>query len=119
MTMNEVIEYIDGVKPNVYPEEAKYKWINQLEGIICREVHGEESPSYELPDDADKPLVVGHPYDDIYALYVAAMIDFHNREYNNYNNCVLMFTERLNQYKTWYIRNNAEGKAHNFRNVMG
>lgn len=118
-TMNSVIEYVDGVKPNVYSDDVKYKWINTLEGLISREVMGEDAPEYALPDDADMPLLVSHPYDDVYSLYVAAMIDFHNREYNNYNNSVLMFTERLEAYKAWYIQRNMPKGARNFRNVMG
>lgn len=119
MTMNEVIEYVDKVKPNAYSEDEKYRWIANLEGLISREVKGEEEPVYSLPGDADKPLQVGTPYDEIYALYVMAQIDFHNREYNNYNNTALMFGELLEKYKAWYIRNNNPSKALNFRNVMG
>lgn len=118
-TMNKAIEYIDGVKPNVYTEEAKYQWIARLDGMIAAEVHREEAPAYNLPEDADTPLLVPAPYDDVYGLYVAAMIDFFNKEYNNYNNSALMFSQRLDQYKEWYIRHHAAGKAHNFRNVMG
>ena len=119
MTMNEVIEYVDSVKPNAFDDDVKYKWINTLEGQISREIMDDEAPEYDIPDDADMPLLVGHPYDDIYSLYVSAMIDFHNREYKNYNQNVLMFTERLEQYKAWYIRHNAPRTARNFRNVMG
>lgn len=118
-TMNEVIARVDRLKPNAYTEEDKYQWIATLEGLICTEVMGEEAPEYSLPEDADTPLLVGHPFDDIYALYVSAMIDFHNREINNYNNTVLMFSERFDKYKAWYIQRNAHGKARNFRNVMG
>ena len=119
MTMNEVIEYVDRVKPNAYSEDEKYRWIANLEGLISREVKGEEEPVYSLPEDADKPLQVCSPYDEIYALYVMAQIDFHNREYNNYNNTALMFGELLDKYKAWYIQNHNPSKAQNFRNVMG
>lgn len=118
-TMNSVIEYVDEVKPNVFSDEAKYSWINRLEGLISREVLMEDAPSYDLPADADRPLLVDHPYDDVYALYVSAMVDFYNKEYNNYNNSALMFQERLDQFKAWYIRNNPTCRAKNFRNVMG
>lgn len=119
-TMKNVIEYIDGVKPNVYSENDKYQWIARVEGMVALDVYEDEgAPIYNLPDDADEELLVPAPFDDMYALYVAAMIDFHNKEYNNYNNSVLMFTERLEQYKAWYIRHHAVGKARNFRNVMG
>ena len=119
-TMNEVIEHIDNVKPNAFPEEDKYRWINKLEGMISLEVHQDEEPvQYNLPDDADKELLVPHPYDDLYGLYVAAMIDFYNKEYNHYNNSMLMFAERMDQFKAWYIRNHNPAKARNFRHVMG
>ena len=120
MTPNKVIEYVDGVKPNVYTDDDKYKWINTLEGIVSLQVMELDEPvQLDMPRDADKELLVCHPFDDIYGLYVSAMIDYHNREYNNYNNAVLMFTERMDQYKTWYIRTHPNNKARNFRNVMG
>lgn len=120
MTMNQVIEYIDGVKPNVYTDDDKYVWMSRLDGMISVEVHQDAEPvKHNLPADADKELLVPHPYDDIYGLYVAAMIDFYNKEYNHYNNSVLMFSERLDAYKAWYIRTHRTGTAKNFRNVMG
>jgi len=119
-TMNKVIEYVDAVKPNVYDNNEKYQWIARLDGMISAEIHqDEETVTYELPKDADKDLLVPTPYDDVYALFVASMIDFYNKEYGNYNNSALMFAERLEQYKAWYIQRNAAGRALNFRNVMG
>ena len=117
-TMNSVIEYVDGIKPNAYSDDDKYRWINTLEGMVSREVLSKDMPAYELPKDADKPLLVEEPYSDIYHLYVSAMIDFYNREYNDYNNMILMFQERLEQYKAWVIRNSTYAPC-NFRRVMG
>lgn len=119
-TMNSVIEELDEVKPNVYSEEMKFKWISRLDGMISTEVHQEAEPiQYAIPADADKELLVGAPFDDLYVLYCASMVDFHNREFNDYNNSALMFSERLDAYKAYYIQRNAAGKARNFRNVMG
>jgi len=119
MTPNKVIEYVDRVKINMYTDEDKYTWMNTLEGLIVREVLGGEGSGLVFPDDADTELIVPAPYDDMYALYVMAMIDFHNREYDNYNNTVMVFKERLDQFKAWYVRNNRQATADNFRNVMG
>ena len=118
-TMNTVIEQVDRLKPNAYTDEDKYRWINQLEGLVSAQVFEKDAPEYSLPDDADIPLLVGHPFDDIYELYVSAMIDYYNREYNNYNNAVLMFKERLDQFKAWYIQHNTNSSGRHFRNVMG
>lgn len=118
-TMNEVIAKVDRLKPNAYGDEDKYDWISRLEGMISIQVMDTDAPEYSLPDDADMPLLVSHPFDDIYELYVSSMIDYHNREYNNYNNTALMFQERFDQFKDWYLRKNPHGKARNFYNVMG
>ena len=118
--MNSVIEYVDSVKPNVYEPTEKYRWINKLEGLISTSVHGMAEPvCYDIPADADRELMVPHPFDDLYELYVGSMIDFYNKEYEHYNNSALMFTERLEQYKAYYNQRHAPGKARNFRNVMG
>lgn len=118
-TMNNVVAHVDRVNPNVYTDMDKYEWLNTLEGMVAHEVHQEEAPAYKLPDDADRELLVSHPYDDMYKLYLTAMIYLHNREYDHYNNAVMVFKERLEQYKAWYIQHNPVCKARNFRNVMG
>ena len=118
-TMNSTIEHIDRLKPNVYTDEDKYEWISRVNNMIATEVHQTEPVVYAIPDDADKELLVPAPYDDLYGLYVASMIDFYNREYGHYNNSTMMFSERLEAYKAWYIRQHNPEKAKNFRNVMG
>lgn len=119
-TMKSVIVELEEVKPNVIPDEIKYKWLATLDGRISIEVFGEkEAKTYALPDDADTELLVKAPHDDIYVLYCSAMVDFYNREYENYNNAVMIFQQSMDALKTWYIQNNRLSKARNFRNVMG
>ena len=119
VTMNKVIEMVDRTNPNVYTEEDKYEWLKTVDGLVAHEVLQTEAPDYELPRDADSPLLVPNPYDDMYLMYVSAMIYLHNREYDHYNNAVLVFQQRYEQFKAWYIQQHAAGKARNFRNVMG
>lgn len=107
MTPNKVIEIVDGVKPNSYDEETKFRWVAELEGIVKREVIQEDVVTpLEYPADADKELVVKAPYDNVYGLYVEAMIDYYNKEIPNYNNSAAMFEVRFTDYKKDYIRHN-------------
>lgn len=117
MTMNQVIEYVDRVRPNVFTDEDKYSWLSTLEGLIARRVRQEELEAMELPRDGDMELSVPHPYDEIYRLYAMAMVDVYNREYDQYNNTAALFEERLGQYEAWYIRNNPSCNRVNFKNV--
>ena len=119
-TMNTVIALVDGVKPNAYSDEDKYRWINQLEGLLSMEVFQDEAPlCLDIPADADRPLRLPHPYDELYSLYVMAMIDFSNREYGSYNNTLLMFRERLEQLKAQHVRTRTPVPAAGYRKVMG
>ena len=106
MTANKAIEIIDNVKPNSYSEEDKLRWINELDGMVQRLViQSDEVTQYSFPDDMDRELLIPAPYDNVYSLYLAAQIDYHNREFSNYNNAVMMFEARYSEYKKDYIRN--------------
>ena len=119
-TMNTVVAQVDGLKPNAYSDEDKYRWISRAETLIGQEVFGDGDTSRCLTAaDADTPLRLRHPYDELYSLYVMAMIDFHNREYGSYNNTLLIFRERLEQLKARSIRVRKPGVPAQFRKVMG
>ena len=105
MTPNKCIEHVDSVKPNAYGEEDKFRWMNDLDGMVTRLVYQEDNwTPLVYPDDADKELLIPAPYEDAYILYVEAQIDYHNREWNNYNNSVAMFYARFDEFKKNYIR---------------
>lgn len=105
VTPNKVIESVDSIKPNSYDEETKLSWISELDGNVTRLVFQEDSYTpYSYPDDMDKELLISSPFDSVYGLYLQAMIDYHNREFGNYNNSAAMFETRYNDYKKDYIR---------------
>lgn len=116
MTPNKVIELIDAKRPNAYSEEDKILWISEVDGMVRRLVFQEsEAPAYKYPDDGDKELLVPAPFDGVYAFYVEAMIDYHNREYQNYNNSLTMFNNRFDEYRKAYIRENKPKSAGYFK----
>lgn len=133
MTPNKAIEVVDRLRPNSYSEEDKLRWINELDGMVKRlvfqwdekyiqelktqrknkEISEEEynelidkTKSYSYPEDMDKELLIPAPFEEVYTLYLEAQIDYHNREYGNYNNSAMMFEMRYSEYKKDYIRKN-------------
>ena len=105
MTVNKAIEIIDGLRPNAYGEEDKFRWINELDGKVQKLVMQNDTiTQYAYPDDMDKELLIPPPFDDVYVLYLESMIDYYNREYGNYNNSATMFETRFSEYKKAYIR---------------
>lgn len=104
-TPNKIIEHVDNVKPNAYRAEEKFQWLCDLDGMIKRIVLQEEDGvHYSYPEDLDTKLLVPHPWEGIYALYLEAQIDLHNKDYEDYNNAILVFSEKLEEYRRAYIR---------------
>ena len=105
MTPNKAIETVDRVKINPYSEEDKLMWINELDGMVQRLVFQNDTvKQYSCPEDMDTELLIPAPFDDCYALFLEAKIDYYNREYANYNNSAMMFESQFNEYKKDYIR---------------
>ena len=107
MTPNKVIEQVDAKRPNTYSEEDKLSWISEVDGMVRRLVLQEpQAEPYKYPEDGDTELLIPAPFDGLYAFYVEAMIDYYNREFQNYNNSVQMFSTRFDEYRKAYIREN-------------
>jgi hypothetical protein len=105
MTPNKVIEIVDRLKLNSYSEEDKLRWINELDGMVQKLVfQSDEIKEYSYPEDMDKELLIDAPFDNVYALYLEAKIDFYNKEYGNYNNSAMAFEALFSEYKKDYIR---------------
>ena len=116
MTPNKVIEKVDSKKPNAYSEEDKMGWISDVDSMARKLVLMEsKAEPYRYPEDGDKELLIPAPYESVYEFYVEAMIDFHNREYQNYNNSVQMFSTRFEEYRKAYIRENKPKSVGNFK----
>lgn len=107
MTPNKAIEIVDRVKINSYSEEDKLRWISDLDGMVQRLViQTDKIKQYSYPEDMDKELLIAAPFENLYILYLEAQIDYHNREYGNYNNSAIMFETQYSEYKKDYIRHN-------------
>lgn len=117
-TMNKVIERVDAVKVNVFDEESKFRWLAELDGMVARVVmQRNEPPAYEYPRDMERELLIPAPWEGLYERWMEAKIDYHNREYNHYNNVILMFNEQFEEYKKAYIREHMPKSAGNFRGL--
>lgn len=142
MTLNEAINEVNNLKPNMYGLPEKIKWLSRLDTrifqtiILTHELSDEEKEPF-LPeqdeeeetndtslaewaldlhrrypdkeeelvfngyteDDIDKQLLVGEPYDEIYALWLSAQIDWNNMEYESFNNTNAMYESVYNSFR--------------------
>ena len=112
MTIIEAINYIDVLKPNTYSQTEKVRWLSRLDGRVKKEIidtHevGEDVVFSEYTDETplDTVLLIPHPYDEVYALWLEAQIDYANAEYARYNNSISMFNTSYAAFENYYNRN--------------
>lgn len=117
-TISEVITEVDALKSNAFTEQIKADWIIRLEGKISRDIHKTEAVKYEYPDNMDISLSVEFPSDELYSLYVQAMIDLNNHEYGGYENSMAVFNQAYADYEKWYNKTHEPAGAGNFRNLL-
>lgn len=107
MTLKKLIDWIDAVKPNAYTEDQKTQWVNEIEGMVQTEVFLiaiEDVIQYVYTADQLTELLVSPPHDKLYRAYLTAMIDFHNGEYDKYQNSMQLFNSFYGEFVRWFAR---------------
>ncbi len=122
MKLREAIERADEVKPNAFTEKRKTEWLQELDGRIAADVFLLSKPEldqirYSWPEDGDTELLVDPPHDAMYTVYLMAMIDFYNGEYQRYQNTSAMYSAMYSDFVTWFARtyDPAQGYRRKFR----
>lgn len=115
MTINEVIAELAEQNREAAGEKAIAEWCSSLDAeIFTRVMGGEDFTPYVFPDDGDKALLVGAPYDGLYFWYCCAMIDLQKREYSDYANLHSMFNSLYTAFAKAYIRGHRPETAGQF-----
>lgn len=108
MTLTELFNYVDEIKPNAFSNETKTVWLNEIEGKVQTEVFLRpiaECIAYVWNDDATETLLVRPPHSKLYGEYICARIDYANGEYDKYANSMQMFNEFWSEFMRWYAQN--------------
>lgn len=108
MTLNEVIQHVNEIKPNAFPESAKIRWLSQLEGRIASEIFlmapAELQQFRYSAEDKDHELLVSPPYDDIYVAFLTAKVDSKNGEFNKLSTAAQAYNRQWDELSA-YIGN--------------
>lgn len=99
MTREDVLAQVREVRPNEYQEEWALALIDEMEQRILREL----LDGYIIPETG-AGLIAVSPYDRMYADYIIARIDLANGEYDRYNNQMVMFNSRWEEYGRYISR---------------
>ena len=109
MKINEASRSLDSLKFNTYTQDNKVEWLSRLDSMVKQQIidthEGAESVSfngYTADTPLDTVLLVPAPYDEVYLRWMEAQIDYHNGEYDKYNNAIIMFNTAFEAYQKHY-----------------
>lgn len=105
MTLQQIYDYVDEIKPNAFSDQTKTIWMNEIEGKVQTEVfllNEAECREYAWPDDQNTVPLVEPPHSKIYGEYIIARIDYANGEYDKYQNTMQMFNAFWGEFCRWF-----------------
>lgn len=101
MTLRKAIAGANKLRPNAIDDSLKADWIWELESEVA-ELMDTELPEMNYPEDQE--LLMPSPHDNIYHLYVCAMIDFYLEDTQLYINDMTMANSAKDSAFRWWRR---------------
>ena len=104
MTVKELIDHVDKIRPNKFDFETKLLWINQVEAKCQSEILRVSVQSIKLLEGEDDTLTVPFAYIAAYVYYVMAMMDIFGGEFEKYNLSSAAYNAEIKNYAKWVAR---------------
>ena len=106
MTAHSCIALVDTLVPNAVPETLKRRWLSELEGHILVNIRNHDPEALNITGEADEdiPLSLPFPFDRVYWMYLAAMVDFFNGDTSRYEETATLADNALEDYAKWCKR---------------
>lgn len=111
MKIIEAINRLDALKFNTYTQSDKVEWLSRLDNMVKKHIidthEGADDiifSGYDDSTDLNTELLVPVPHDEMYLRWMEAQIDYHNGEYDKYNNAIIMFNTAYEAYQAFYSR---------------
>lgn len=103
-TLGQVVGEVKRLRPSGYSGEEMTVWVNELQADIWRDVwlRTTEAPVLDWALDQQEALLLDANWSGLYHAWIGAQIDFHNGEYDKYQNSMEMYNAHWRRYAAWY-----------------
>lgn len=113
MTVTECVGLADSMLPNGFSSIIKIRWLSELEGRIKVELMEEAVPVKALTStNGSTQLSVPHPYDQLYWMYLVAMMHHMMGDRDRYENSAALFNTAYQNFAKYVHR---KGEAYGRR----
>lgn len=119
MRIIEAINKIDSLKHNTYTQTDKVAWLSSLDNLVADMMNTHEGEEvvfkgYNDETPLETELLIPDTYSEVYMRWLEAQIDYANGEYKKYNNAVVAYNAKWQEFERWYNRTHMP-KGKNFK----
>lgn len=111
MTILQVKDKLQALKPHAYEASEVVAWLSTVEGRVYAELiqtHANDDLIVFAGYTAETPdstlLIAPEPYDELYLYYLMMQVDLHNMELDKYNNSLTLYKEAWNAFARFWNR---------------
>ena len=111
MTIQEALDQLDEMKPNMMSRRLKMKYLTEIEQLIYDEIvikheHDPEmvKPAFTEDTDPGTVLLIPDPYSMVYVYWLMTKVDIQTQEDARYNIDRMHFENAYNTMSDWYTR---------------
>lgn len=112
MTIQQAIDQIDLLKPNMFPVEQKIAWLSDVDKMVWHEIyltHQGVAPEshfdgYDQDTETSTNLLAPEPYTDIYRNYLAMQMDLATAEAEKYTQDMTLFNASYQTFHDFWRR---------------
>lgn len=105
MTVTQAIAHATALTGSVVGTAEATRWLSGYDGKLAREFFkADDWDEYNATTDANKQLLIPHPWDGLYVHYLEAMTYYTTGEYQRYENARGLETSLLVDFKAWVMR---------------
>ena len=110
MTKNEVLSFVQSIKPHELEQPVMLRWLDELEKKIELEIHDRFVRRESFQGAPTDKLSVPPPYDKVYWTYLVSMIELVRGTPDTYKFANGVFKEAYSEYARYVQRRGGIGK---------
>lgn len=119
MKVSEAMIRATEMRPTAMSEPEKARIVEGLDLRIAEMMANTLTPEDRSVSgvwpETDRELLLPEPYCEVYTLYLAAQIDYYNRETDLYANDVAAYSAALSEAQAWWRQRNHPRKSGDWR----
>lgn len=113
MTIKELLDRVNTLRPNSYSDAELITWLNRVERRIWQglvETHErpeglpESFTAYDTETDESTVLLAPPEHEEVYQHYLISQVDLYNMEQGHYNNSAMLYNAAWDELAAWWNR---------------